>query len=79
MSKNTKPTIEGTVGLHDILHDPRTGMWIWFFDDRKNFKEVTEDEMFVLVDLFTSHGLNPFEVQYVLTDGGFETVWCKGK
>jgi len=67
-----------TVGLFDILFDPRTGRWVWFFDDRKEFRQVSEDEMFTLKFLFESNGLNPYEVDYVLTDGGFKTVLCKG-
>lgn len=66
------------VGLFDILFNPRTGHWVWFFDDRETFREVTQNEMFTLKFLFERNGLNPYEVEYVLFDDGFETVWCKG-
>ena len=68
---------EKTVGLFDILFDPRTGKWVWFFDDRRQFREVSEEEMFSLKFLFEANGVNPFGASYVLTDGGFEPVWCK--
>jgi hypothetical protein len=72
---------EETVGLFDLLYDPRTDKWVWLFDDHTHVAELTNDEMLAIKDGCDTFDLNIFEQRYVVKDDGvtttgFEMVVC---